>query len=273
LVVNRQWANNIEDGKWKTSRQSSVGSRQKNNLPSADRFSNLTMKQIESLKMLNKKKSHYSEKTNNILFVLLIILLLLLSESFAQTIYEVTPGTKRNEITLTVANVSEETSAQNVSVVLTRKSPTLSFNKETETIELIEAKAEAEAKFTFDVERNASINKKDTIEFMITSSDGIMMTKQFIFSYTGPKEFKLEQNYPNPFNPITRIQYRVSSTSNVSLKVYDVLGNEVATLVNEEKPAGSYEVEFDAAQLSSGIYFYKLESAGFVQTKKMMLVK
>jgi hypothetical protein len=93
------------------------------------------------------------------------------------------------------------------------------------------------------------------------------------FAGVSPEEFSLEQNYPNPFNPSTSIQYRVSSTSNVSLKVYDVLGNEVATLVNEEKPAGSYEVKFDASGLSSGIYFYKLQSGSFVETKKMLLLK
>ncbi len=88
-----------------------------------------------------------------------------------------------------------------------------------------------------------------------------------------PTEFSLNQNYPNPFNPSTSIQYRVPSISNVSLKVYDILGNEVAILVNEEKPAGSYEVEFDAKALTSGIYFYKLQAGSFVETKKMSLLK
>lgn len=86
-------------------------------------------------------------------------------------------------------------------------------------------------------------------------------------------DFSLEQNYPNPFNPSTSIQYRVSSISNVSLKVYDVLGTEVAILVNEEKPAGTYEVKFNAAGLSSGIYFYKLQAGSLVETKKMLLLK
>jgi plastocyanin len=86
-------------------------------------------------------------------------------------------------------------------------------------------------------------------------------------------KFELLQNYPNPFNPSTSIQYRVSSISNVSLKVYDVLGNEVATLVNEEKPAGVYSVNFDATGLSSGMYLYKLQAAGFVETRKMILMK
>ena len=88
-----------------------------------------------------------------------------------------------------------------------------------------------------------------------------------------PKEFLLEQNYPNPFNPSTIIQYTIVSRKFVSLKIYDVLGNEIATLVNEEKPTGSYEVNFNSSQLSSGIYFYKLQAGSFVETKKMMLLK
>lgn len=90
--------------------------------------------------------------------------------------------------------------------------------------------------------------------------------------------FLLSQNYPNPFNPSTSIQYAVSSTQFVLLKVYDVLGNEVAVLVNEEKSAGNYEVEFSALggnsfTLPSGIYFYTLYAGSFVQTKKMILLR
>jgi hypothetical protein len=94
-----------------------------------------------------------------------------------------------------------------------------------------------------------------------------------------PVKFSLEQNYPNPFNPTTKIKYTVPVTlsevegSLVTLKVYDVLGNEIATLVNEEKPAGSYEVEFDGNNLPSGIYFYQLQAGQFTQTKKMLLIK
>ena len=89
--------------------------------------------------------------------------------------------------------------------------------------------------------------------------------------------FELSQNYPNPFNPSTRIQYQVSSIAHVALKVYDVLGNEVATLVDEYKPAGSYEAEFNASSgiknLTSGIFFYQLRVGEFVQTKKMLLLR
>jgi Secretion system C-terminal sorting domain len=90
---------------------------------------------------------------------------------------------------------------------------------------------------------------------------------------TTTQAFELSQNYPNPFNPSTNINYQVSTGGLVSLKVYDVLGNEVATLVNEEKPAGKYSVNFDASDLSSGIYMYKLTAGSYVQTKKMILMK
>jgi hypothetical protein len=98
-----------------------------------------------------------------------------------------------------------------------------------------------------------------------------------------PGTFSLSQNYPNPFNPTTKISYSIPHSSNVVIKVFDILGNEIGTLVDEEKPAGSYEVEFsaiggsggggDAYNLSSGIYFYKLQAGNVVETKKMVLMK
>ena len=88
-----------------------------------------------------------------------------------------------------------------------------------------------------------------------------------------PTKFSLEQNFPNPFNPMTTIRYQIPELSFVTLKVYDVIGNEVATLINEEKTVGNYQVEFDASSLSSGIYFYRLQAGEFVETKKMILMK
>ncbi len=88
-----------------------------------------------------------------------------------------------------------------------------------------------------------------------------------------PTSFQLSQNYPNPFNPTTSMQYSIGSGQFVTLKVYDVLGREVVTLVNEEKPAGEYEVEFKASKLPSGIYFYRLKAGNFVETKKMILLR
>jgi hypothetical protein len=85
--------------------------------------------------------------------------------------------------------------------------------------------------------------------------------------------FELMQNYPNPFNPSTNIEFRIENFRFVSLKVYDILGNEVANLVNEEKDPGNYKISFNAARLSSGIYFYTLSAGNFVETKKMILLK
>ena len=98
-----------------------------------------------------------------------------------------------------------------------------------------------------------------------------------------PTSFSLQQNYPNPFNPTTMINYSVPKTSLVTIKVYDILGKEIATLVNEEKSAGNYSVQFSAnggyasgrngGNLSSGIYFYRMQSGNYSQTKKLVLLK
>ena len=88
-----------------------------------------------------------------------------------------------------------------------------------------------------------------------------------------PVEYSLKQNYPNPFNPSTKISWQSPINSYQTIKVYDVLGNEVATLVDEYKPAGSFEVVFDAKGLGSGLYFYKLQSGNYIETKKMILLK
>ena len=88
-----------------------------------------------------------------------------------------------------------------------------------------------------------------------------------------PTEFKLEQNYPNPFNPATTIKFSVPQMEQVNLKVYDLLGREVITLVNEEKYPGTYEVKFDGSSLASGMYIYSFRAGDFIQTKKMILLR
>ncbi|MGQ9644435.1 MAG: T9SS type A sorting domain-containing protein, partial [Ignavibacterium sp.] len=88
-----------------------------------------------------------------------------------------------------------------------------------------------------------------------------------------PQDFVLQQNYPNPFNPNTTISFSIPEEEFVTLKVFNSLGEEVAELINENKPAGTYEVEFTAASLPSGVYFYKLKAGSFVETKKMILIK
>ena len=111
-----------------------------------------------------------------------------------------------------------------------------------------------------------------------SNDDSLILVNQ----YTGvndhnqpniPNNYSLAQNYPNPFNPTTTINYQLQFSGRVTLKVFNILGREVAALVNEDKPAGNYSVNFDAGRLSSGIYFYRLQSGNFIATKKMILLK
>jgi hypothetical protein len=120
----------------------------------------------------------------------------------------------------------------------------------------------------------------DSADFLYVGTRGSGVFKTIKSSITNIVEpfqslnnFLLQQNYPNPFNPITSIQYTIGSKQFVTLKVYDVLGNEIATLVNEEKPSGMYNEQFTMENYSSGIYFYKLQAGEFVQTKKMIYLK
>jgi hypothetical protein len=88
-----------------------------------------------------------------------------------------------------------------------------------------------------------------------------------------PEEYSLSQNYPNPFNPSTTISYSIPKSGNLVLKIYNLLGQEVQTLVNQYQPVGNYRVTFDAGSLTSGVYFYSIRSDNFIQVKKMLLVK
>jgi hypothetical protein len=131
------------------------------------------------------------------------------------------------------------------------------------------------------IDFNGSI---DTI--YIVSKDSVQMVAKQVVLIGNPKTtavendnskkivaYKLLQNYPNPFNPATTISYEIPKTSFITLKVYDILGRQVKTLVNKEMNSGSYETKFDASSLTSGIYFYSLQAGSFSQSKKMILLK
>ncbi len=117
---------------------------------------------------------------------------------------------------------------------------------------------------------NPSINNYDyTIQNAVIISNSVGVNS----NTTDIKDYALTQNYPNPFNPTTKIAFSLPKQGNVTLKVYNMLGKEVATLINDFRNIGNYEVSFDGASLSSGVYFYKLEAEGFSDVKRMMLVK
>jgi hypothetical protein len=114
---------------------------------------------------------------------------------------------------------------------------------------------------------NSGTIQTDGVTWSSTNTSGVEDEDQI------PTQYSLSQNYPNPFNPSTTISFSIPTSEFISLKVFDVLGKEIAALVNEEKPAGSYNVNFDASQLSSGIYFYKLQAGNYFEMKKMILMK
>jgi hypothetical protein len=92
-------------------------------------------------------------------------------------------------------------------------------------------------------------------------------------SFQQSEDYKLFQNFPNPFNPSTKISYKIKRDGNVSLTVYNLVGQEISMLVNEKQSAGNYEVEFDASELTTGVYLYKLQINGFTSVKRMTVLK
>lgn len=142
-------------------------------------------------------------------------------------------------------------------------------------------------KFENDQWNEADLQLPQDIRFMSISSVGDLIyagtydngiwkfdpTATSVDDVITPALFSLEQNYPNPFNPTTTISWQSPVSSWQVLKVFDVLGKEVATLVDEYRPAGRYEINFDASRLASGVYLYKIQAGNFIQTKKMLLVK
>ena len=114
-------------------------------------------------------------------------------------------------------------------------------------------------------------------KIFLTSVDGLLYRDIQVTNTNDnnsvPKSFSLSQNYPNPFNPVTIISYALPKASHVTIKVYDILGREVTTLVNEEKNAGNYNAQFSAGKLASGIYLYKMQAGNFQETKKLLIMK
>jgi len=200
-----------------------------------------------------------------------------------QTAYSVVPGTNGNQIVLSVVNESENQNVEKIIVILTNHPAGIDLqNKVVELLDL-RPQEERDAVFIFDVKRNP-VKEKDTLKFLIKDNNGGKWNKEVVVQYSLPTEFKLEQNYPNPFNPSTVISYQLPAFSHVTLKVYDILGREVAALVDEHKQAGIYKVTFEPASGSlkgkagfknpaSGIYFYRLQAGSFTQAKKMILEK
>jgi hypothetical protein len=197
----------------------------------------------------------------------------------AQSVYKVPADTKGNSIVLTLANESATIAAQGLSVRLLGSHPGLTLSSPNAALKTLQAAASADLTFQFAVGRDVKLGNQDTLLFEIRDKTGDSWLKSIVLEYTGPQEYKLDQNFPNPFNPTTTIYYDLPSESKVTIGVYDILGREVAKIVNETEPAGYQSVRWDARNVASGAYIYRMiaqplsGARSWTNVKKMVVLR
>jgi hypothetical protein len=171
--------------------------------------------------------------------------------------YEIPFASKGNTIELTVSNTAT-IPARQVDVNATGLPAWVGMSQQTCRIDQLKGGQEQSATFTFSVDKTAPVNTEQTLLFTIRSSTGETWTKEIKIKVSPPDKFELFRNYPNPFNPTTTICYQLTNDSKVNLKVYNVIGQEVATLVDEHKQVGYHQEVFDATRYASGMYIYRI---------------
>lgn len=197
--------------------------------------------------------------------------------TLAQTTYELQTGSKNNLFELSISNNTSNL-MQSVKVFVQDKPEWINFAKSEITLGEINRLQKQTTQFYFDVSENAPVGEESKITFRITNSNGVGFNKIYNIKVTAPTIFEVQQNYPNPFNPSTTIKYSIPQDAFVSLKVFNVLGEQVSELINKEIKTGIHEVTFNADNLSSGFYFYLVEVKGvdgtkYFDAKKMVLLK
>ena len=202
----------------------------------------------------------------------IIIFLLLTTTGFAQTVYEVVPGANGNELILSIENESKTETAEKITVTLSNNPRGIELCNNLVSISKLKPNEQKEALFSFDAKRIPG-TQKDTLKFLITDNKGGSWKKEIVIEYSLPKEFKLEQNYPNPFNPSTKIEFTIPQSGRYNLSVYNVLGQLVSLISDDEYVSGYYKVNFDATRLASGMYIYRLSGNNVNISKKMILMK
>ena len=227
----------------------------------------------QNVRTINRADTFF--RSLKILFTLLIFNFVLSAQN------SIPFASQNNAIELSVVNTSVN-AAEKVIVQPTNVPQWIQFNEGKTEIKNIQAGNRNTVRFTFSVEKNAPVNQQTILQFKVSNSAGESWTKEIAIQVSPPEKFELYQNYPNPFNPTTTITYTLSPNPSplvrgegvrVILKIYDMLGREVATLVNEEQSAGYHDVVWNANTVSSGVYFYKLQAKNLVLSKKMQVVK
>jgi hypothetical protein len=194
-----------------------------------------------------------------------------------ERVYSVPFASKGNAVKLQVANNSTSM-AKGLEIKVQNIPKWMTFNPSSFLIGDLEAEQSATASYTFHVDKEAPINEKVTLRFVTKSANGYSGEKEIAMSVEAPTDVKLNQNYPNPFNPSTTINYQLPARMEVKITVFNILGQQITTLVNETQEAGSQEIRWDASRYASGLYFYRIiaDAPGtdkIIQHKKMMLIK
>lgn len=209
--------------------------------------------------------------------IILIIMVISGMELNAQQVYKIPFASKDNTIELSVVNKSTE-ETKDIQVKAIDLPKWIKIDETKKLIPAIKPEEEVPVLFTFSIEKEAAVNKETNLNFNVISKSGEIWNKQITISVLPPAKFELYQNYPNPFNPSTTISFVIPNTSFVTLKVFDILGSEVATLINEEKEPGYHSIQWNGSGSSSGMYIYQVNAKSkdgneTVQRKKMLMIK
>jgi len=218
--------------------------------------------------------------------LILLLLIAMMQCGIAQTVpngvvsaqaYQLPFASTGNKIELSVANTATSP-LTGVKVAATEIPAWLKFTATEQRIALLKAQQEMSATFAFSVDKTAPVQKNQTLKFVITAPSGEKWTKEITVAVAAPDKFEVYQNYPNPFNPSTAISYQLTAVSRVSLNIYNLLGQEVASLVDGDRLAGYHQETWDATRYSSGVYIYQLvatDERGTKQIarKRMLLLK
>lgn len=191
--------------------------------------------------------------------------------------YVIPFASKGNRIELAVENTATSISS-NVTIEVKNSPSWITFLSTKESIPELEAHAEMSASFSFSVDKAAPVGKTEHLTFLVSLPNGQSWQKDITVSVGPPDRFELFQNYPNPFNPATTISYQLTSPSKVQLVIYNLLGQEVSTLVNGEREAGFHQETLNAFSLASGLYIYRITATDqsgnqIIQNRTMSLLK
>ncbi len=192
--------------------------------------------------------------------------ILVATTATAQTVYHLPFASRGNIIELAVANTSgmrivplDAGASSGIGVRIENAPAWLQFAQKEQTIRSVAAGEEEPALFVFSVDKSAPIGQEQSLSFVISNSKGERWTKEIRIAVSAPETFELFQNYPNPFNPATTIGYQLPAHGRVSLKVFNLLGQEVATLVDGEQLPGYHQHHWNASGVASGLYVYRLD--------------